>query len=73
MKNNLKNILLIFTVLFISCEDEDIDSAGIPIIFECNKPSYSSIPDYDSRDGKYRFYTYSGKNFLRYVLIRTKA
>ena len=43
--------------------DEDIDSGGIPIIFECNKPSYSSIPDYDSRDGKYRFYTYSWQEF----------
>ena len=63
MIKNTKSLLLIFTLLFISCEEDDIDSGGIPIIFECNKPSYSSIPDYDRREGKYRFYTYSWQEF----------
>tara|TARA_B100001564_G_C20599797_1_gene652133 strand:- start:169 stop:1269 length:1101 start_codon:yes stop_codon:yes gene_type:complete len=59
MKKILKYLILFILLVNVSCEELDNEPAGEFNGFECNKPSYSSMPEHDSKDGDYRFYTYS--------------
>ena len=58
MKIFLRYIFIIISFIIFSCDEENIEPGGEFMGFECNKPSYSSMPKHDSKDGNYKFYTY---------------
>tara|TARA_B110000967_G_scaffold112672_1_gene115279 strand:+ start:233 stop:493 length:261 start_codon:yes stop_codon:yes gene_type:complete len=58
MKEILKYLILFILLVNVSCEELDDVPGGEYNEFDCNKSSYLSMPDHDSKDGNYRFYTY---------------
>jgi hypothetical protein len=59
MKILNKYFFIAISLIMISCDkgSENIGTNG-EFLFECNTPSYSSMPERDSKNGEYHFYTY---------------
>jgi len=59
MKILNKYFFIAISLMMISCDKgtENIGTNG-EFLFECNKPSYSSMPKRDSKEGAYHFFTY---------------
>ena len=68
----MRKIFLILSLLIFSCDEENIGPGGEFMGFECNKPSYSSMPKHDSKDGNLsKLYITSLKPLAKLTIINT--